>query len=116
MLITQNGQIDGRPEVSMVRRAGIWYRLLACCVADTYTDAELEALFATDTVEDDAIQVKWCYTTLDSIQSSVRDGVTYKYVWLTYTSEISTRAADETLEEALNILGVDTEEEIPANA
>jgi hypothetical protein len=103
MLITKNGQIDGRPETSMVRRNGIWYRLLVCRVADSYTDAELLALFRSDTVRDDAIGMTWHYTAPDTIRRA--DG--YAYVWLTYTAETADAAAEMAdMQAALNELGV----------
>ena len=107
MLKTDKGQIAGRPETSMVKREGVWKHLLVCRVDATLSDEELQQLFNTESVEDDAIQIKWHYTVWDSLQSAGA----YKYAWLTYTAETSTRPTDTELEEALHLLGVQTQME-----
>ena len=105
MLITNNGKIEGVPHTSMVETGGIWDYLLVCRVSLDCTDEELRGLFSdTDTVEDDSIGVKYCYTKFDRIEQDEN----YKYVWLTYTERV---LADAEYQEALNLLGVQTYEE-----
>ena len=102
MLITKNGSIDGIPHTSMVKQGGVWLHLLVCQVSPEVADEELTALFNTDTVEDDAIGVKWEYTQFLKIAADEAS----KYVWLTYTAQ---HAASDQYAEALNILGIETE-------
>ena len=111
MLITNNGKVEGIPHTSMVETGGIWDYLLVCRVSLEHTCEELTALFNTDTVEDDSIGVKYCYTKFNRI---VQDE-NYKYVWLTYTERV---LADAEYAEALNLLGVQTydEDEVVADA
>lgn len=104
MIITNNGNIEGLPYTAMKKQGGVWLNLLVCRVSHEHTDEALTALFDTDTVEDDAIGVKWEYTQLVKVAAD-KD---YKYVWLTYTAQTS---AVSQYEEALNILGVQTTEE-----
>ena len=103
MLITKNGSIEGLPYTSMKKENGVWLHLLVCQVPLDKTDEELTALFNTDTVEDDAIGVRWDYTQFVKVAADDK----HKYVWLTYTAQT---AAAEQYAEALNILGVQTEE------
>ena len=103
MIVTKNGTIDGIPYTSMLKKDGVWRYLLVCRVSLDKTGDELTALFATDTVEDDAIGVTWHYTDLVKVTADEA----YKYVWLTYTERT---AVSEQYEEALNVLGVQTEE------
>lgn len=111
MLITNNGKIEGVPHTSMVQTDGVWDYLLVCRVSPEHTDEELAELFNADTVEDDSIGVKYCYTKFKQIAQDE----SYKYVWLTYTERVH---ADTEYAEALNILGVQTyeESEVEANA
>ena len=104
MIITNNGSIEGTPHTSMLKRQsdGVWLHLLVCKVAIENSDEDLAALFATDTVEDDTIGVKWDYTEFLRVEN---DGA-HKFVWLTYTAQ---QAAADQYAEALNILGVETE-------
>ena len=102
MLITKNGSINGIPHTSMVKQVGVWLHLLVCQVPPEVADEELTALFNTDTVEDDAIGVKWEYTQFLKIAADEAN----KYVWLTYTAQ---HAASDQYAEALNILGIETE-------
>ena len=102
MLITKNGTIDGVPHTSMVKRDGVWLHLLVCQFP-LDTDMEmLMALFDTDTVEDDAIGVKWEYAQFEKIA----EDETGKYVWLTYTVQ---QIASNQYVDALNTLGIETE-------
>jgi len=103
MIITKNGNIEGLPYTAMKKQGSVWLNLLVCRVSLENADEDLTALFNTDTVEDDAIGVKWDYTQLVKVAADEE----YKYVWLTYTSQ--TAVVDQ-YEEALNILGVVTEE------
>lgn len=104
MLITRNGQIDAIPSTSMVKQGNEWKYLLVVKVpAETPTE-ELVALFDTDFVEDSDIAVRWEYTSF----VKVAEGDDAKYVWLTYTVQ---NILAEEYEEALNILGVETEAE-----
>ena len=112
MIITNKGKIEGVPHTSMVKTDGVWDYLLVCKVSLEHTDEELTELFSdTDTVEDDSIGVKYCYTKFKQIAQDEN----YKYVWLTYTECVHT---DTDYAEALNILGVQTHEEseVEANA
>ena len=102
MLITKNGSIEGIPHTSMVKQGGVWLHLLVCQVSPEVADEELMALFNTDTVEDDAIGVKWEYTQFLKIAADEAS----KYVWLTYTER---RVAADQYEYALKILGIETE-------
>lgn len=114
MLITNNGSIEGVPYTAMKKQGGIWLHLLVCRVSLDKTDEELTALFNTDTVEDDYTGVKWSLTQFVKIASDEQ----FKYVWLTYTVQASIVEPSELIEqyeEALNILGVQTEEEGVAN-
>ena len=104
MIITKNGNIEGLPYTAMKKQGAVWLNLLVCRVSLDNTDEALTALFATDTVEDDAIGVKWDYTQFVKVAADEN----YKYVWLTYTAQ--TAVVDQ-YEEALNILGVQTTEE-----
>lgn len=102
MLITKNGVIDGIPRTSMVEKDGVWMHLLVCQFP-LGTDMEmLMALFDTDTVEDDAIGVKWEYTQFEKIAED-ETGI---YVWLTYTVQ---QIASNQYVDALNTLGIETE-------
>lgn len=103
MIITKNGNIEGLPYTAMKKQGGVWLNLLVCRVSLENSDEELTALFNTDTVEDDSIGVKWDYTQFVKVAADDF----YKYVWLTYTAQ--TAVVDQ-YEEALNILGVQTEE------
>lgn len=103
MIITKNGNIEGLPYTAMKKQGSVWLNLLVCRVSLDNTDEDLTALFNTDTVEDDAIGVKWDYTQFVKVAADEN----HKYVWLTYTSQ--TAVVDQ-YEEALNILGVVTEE------
>lgn len=103
MIVTKNGTIDGVPYTSMLKKDGVWRYLLVCHVSLDKTDDELTALFATDTVEDDAIGVTWHYTEFVKVTADE----SYKYVWLTYTERT---AAYGQYEEALNVLGVQTKD------
>lgn len=104
MLITRNGQIDAIPSTSMLKQGNEWKYLLVVKVpAETPTE-EIAALFDTDSVEDDAIAVRWEYTSF----VKVTEDENAKYVWLTYA--VMNILAEE-YEEALNILGVETREE-----
>lgn len=110
MLITNNGSIDGVPYTAMKKQGSIWLHLLVCRVSLDKTDEELISLFNTETVEDDFIGVKWSLTQFVKVAADDQ----YKYVWLTYTSQTTTIEPSEIIEqyeEALNILGVQTEEE-----
>lgn len=102
MLITKNGSIEGVPHTSMVKQNGVWNYLLVCKVPLDASDEELTALFNTDTVEDDAIGVKWEYINFVKVAADAE----HKYVWLTYTAQ---QIASQEYMEALNILGVETE-------
>ena len=103
MIITKNGNIEGLPYTAMKKQGGVWLNLLVCRVDLDSNDDELIRLFSGDTVEDDTIGVKWDYTQFVKVAADEN----YKYVWLTYTSQ--TAVVDQ-YEEALNILGVVTEE------
>jgi hypothetical protein len=103
MIITKNGNIEGLPYTAMKKQDGVWLNLLVCRVSLDNADEDLTALFNTDTVEDDAIGVKWDYTQFVKVAADEQ----YKYVWLTYTSQ--TAVVDQ-YEKALNILGVETME------
>ena len=103
MIITKNGNIEGLPYTAMKQQGDVWRNLLVCRVSKDSDDNKLLSLFMTDTVEDDTIGVKWNNTQFVKV---VKDEH-YKYVWLTYTAQ--TAVVDE-YEEALNILGVQTEE------
>ena len=109
MLITNNGKIEGIPHTSMVETGGIWDYLLVCRVSPEHSDEELTKLFNTDTVEDDSIGVKYCYTNFKRIAQDEN----YKYVWLSYTERV---LADAEYAEALNLLGVQTYEESEVSA
>ena len=93
----------------MKKQGDVWLNLLVCRVSKDSDDNKLLSLFLTDTVEDDAIGVKWDYTQFVKIAADEE----YKYVWLTYTSQ--TAVVDQ-YEEALNILGVQTEEVVSDEA
>lgn len=105
MIITNNGTIEGLPYTAMKKQAGVWRNILVCRVSKDNADEVLTELFNTDTVEDDAIGVKWDYTQFVKVAADNN----YKYVWLTYTSQV---AVVDQYEEALNILGVETQEVI----
>ena len=109
MLITNNGKIEGIPHTSMIKNGDVWDYLLVCRVSLEHTDEELTELFNTDTVEDDYIGVKYCYTKFNRIAQDEN----YKYVWLTYTERV---LADAEYAEALNLLGVQTYEESEVSA
>ena len=109
MLITNNGKIEGVPHTSMIEKDGVWNCLLVCRVSPKHTSEELCNLFNTDTVEDDSIGVKYCYTRFYRIAQDEN----YKYVWLTYTERV---LADAEYAEALNLLGVQTYEESEVSA
>lgn len=109
MIITKNGNINGLPYTAMKKQGGVWLNLLVCRVSLDNSDEDLTALFNTDTVEDDAIGIKWDYTQFSKIAADEN----YKYVWLTYTAQTS---VTDQYEEALNILGVVTEEEATEEA
>ena len=101
MIITDKGQIDGRPETSTAKRKGVWLQLLVVRVQGQ-TEEALRNLFDTAAVKDDATGAIWQYTALDSVQTDD----TCQYVWLTYTSQTSDQS--ETIaayEEALTKLG-----------
>lgn len=102
MLVTNNGTIEAVPHTSMVKENGVWRYLLVCRVSPEITNEELTALFSTDTVEDDAIGVKWEYTSFVKITADD----SFKYVWLYYTERT---IASAQYAEALNVLGVETE-------
>lgn len=103
MIITKNGNIEGLPYTAMKKQGDVWLNLLVCRVSKDTEDENLLSLFLTDTVEDDTIGVKWSNTQFVKV---VADEF-YKYVWLTYTAQ--TAVVDQ-YAEALNILGVQTEE------
>ena len=103
MIITKNGNIEGWPYTAMKQQGALWLNLLVCRVSKDSEDEKLLSLFLTDTVEDDTIGVKWNYTQFVKVAADEN----YKYVWLTYTAQ--TAVVDQ-YAEALNILGVQTEE------
>lgn len=104
MIITKNGNIEGLPYTAMKKQGSVWLNLLVCRVSLENDDEMLVALFNTDTVEDDTIGVKWSHTQFVKVAADE----SYKYVWLTYTAQ--TAAVDQ-YEEALNILGIETQTE-----
>lgn len=102
MIITKNGNIDGLPYTAMKKQSDVWLNLLVCRVSLENADEDLTALFNTDFVQDDSIGVIWNYTQFVKVAADEN----YKYVWLTYTTQ--NIIADQ-YEEALNILGVETQ-------
>lgn len=103
MIITKIGSINGLPYTAMKKQGDEWQNLLVCRVSLDSNDDELIRLFSGDTVKDDTIGVKWSYTQFVKIAVDEH----FKYVWLTYTAQ--TAVVDQ-YAEALNILGVQTEE------
>lgn len=96
MIVTTAGQVTGTASTSWRHSSNGFVRLLIIKIDETKTDAELAALFAPDTVTDQHGDTYTDYHNTIHLNIKAKDGT--KYVWLSYTSEV-TRYTETYLEQ-----------------